>query len=573
MFSLCKTSRWAASQALRPTTTPRRPLLRAGLSLWQPPAFVNAPVKDYARGSPERAELTKALEELKANLPAQIPLVIGGAKINENLTLKQINPCRHREVVAEAAEATPDNVNAAIDAALRAKPAWEAMPFEDRAVIFLRACELIEGPYRQQLNAASMLGQGKNVLQAEIDIAVETCDFLRAYIQEGWKLHSQQPAIHAPGSWNRMEYRPLEGFVYAIAPFNFTALAATLVTPAALMGNVVVWKPSPSAVHTSHLLHQILIEAGLPRDVIQFVTGDAEQITATVLQRRELAGLAYTGSTAVFRALQGQVGAATAGGRYASYPRVVGETGGKNFHLLHASADVRSAALHTIRSAFEYQGQKCASGSRAYVPASLWPAFKAVLVEETRKLRVGPPEDYANFVNAVIHERAFDKLAAVLEAAQTDPALTLLVGGRADKSEGYYVHPTVYQTTDPRHDIMVRELFGPVLGVYVYDDADWSDVLRLVDTTSDYALTGSIFARDQEASRQAQDALKHSSGMLYLNTKSTGSVVGQQPFGGSRASGTNDKSGTAALLQRWTSVRTVKEEFGVIDDVLYPSNK
>lgn len=449
---------------------------------------------------------------------------------------------------------------------------WEAMPFEDRAAIFLRACELITGKYRSAINAATMLGQGKNVFQAEIDAACETVDFFRYYIQQAWKLFAQQPTIHTSGTWNKLEYRPLEGFVYAIAPFNFTALAATLVGPAALLGNVVVWKPSPSALHSAWVLHKILIEAGLPEDVIQFVPGDAAQITDTVLSRPEFAGLSYIGSTAVMKELLGKVGKATAAGTFNSYPRVVGETGGKNFHLVHSSADVKNAALNTIRGAFEYQGQKCSACSRVYVAESVWPEFKKVVVEETAKLKVGQPEKFDNFINPVIHRRALDRLADVIERMKTDKEVELLVGGQVDDSQGYFVHPTIFQTTNPKHELMTRELFGPLFAIYVYPDTEFAETLKLVDSTSTYALTGSIFARDQIVSRQAQDALRHSAGMLYLNTKCTGSVVAQQPFGGSRDSGTNDKSGTAALLGRFVSVRTIKEEFGTIDQVTYPSN-
>lgn len=494
-------------------------------------------------------------------------------QINKNFSTRQENPSKRVEIVADYASATAENVNTCIDAALKAKPDWEAMPFEDRAAIFLRACELVAGKYRSEIVAATMLGQGKNIWQAEIDAAAETCDFFRYYVQEAFKMFADQPKIHTPGTWNKLEYRPLEGFVYAISPFNFTALAATLVGPAAMLGNVVVWKPSPSALHASWVFYNILLEAGLPKDVIQFVPGDAELITDEVLKRSEFSALSFIGSTVVYKELLGKVGKATGAGTFKTYPRIVGETGGKNFHLVHSSADVKSAALNTIRATFEYQGQKCSACSRVYVPESVWPEFKQHLVQETAKLKVGNPEDYTNFVNPVIHERSFDKLNEVLNKAKTDPELELIIGGKASKDEGYYVHPTIYQTSNPRHEIMSRELFGPIMAVYVYPDSEWPSIPKLVDSTSSYALTGSIFARDQYASRFAQDALKHSAGMMYLNTKCTGSVVAQQPFGGSRDSGSNDKSGTAALLQRFTSVRTVKEEFGLLDEVTYPSNE
>ncbi|KAH0839180.1 Delta-1-pyrroline-5-carboxylate dehydrogenase, mitochondrial [Fonsecaea pedrosoi] len=557
------------------------------MSMWNPPRFENEPTKDYAKGSPERAELVAALQRAKQQQPAKIPLVVNGVtrrratddhwsttiQINSDTSTKQINPSRHGEAVAEYASATPQNVNAAIDAALRAKSAWENMPFEDRASIFLRACELISTKYRAEVVATTMLGQGKNIWQSEIDAAAETCDFFRYYIQECWALFGQQPQVHPSGTWNKLEYRPLEGFVYAIAPFNFTALGATLVGPAALLGNVVIWKPSPSALHSAWLLHKILLEAGLPQDVIQFVPGDAETITDTVLARREFAGLSYIGSTAVFKGLQRKIGNAIGDGVFASYPRVVGETGGKNWTIVHASADIGSAVCNTVRSAFEYQGQKCSALSRLYVAKSVWPDFRRQLQEQTALLQVGDPENFENFINPVIHERSFDKLNEVIESAKSDPELELVAGGQASKEVGYYVHPTVYRTRNPKHDIMVRELFGPILAVYVYDDDKWQETLGLLDGTSTYALTGAIFARDPIALRQAQEILKHAAGMLYLNTKCTGSVVAQQPFGGSRDSGTNDKTGTMAHLQRFTSVRTIKEEFGSLSQVLYPSNE
>lgn len=494
-------------------------------------------------------------------------------KVTNDTSLKQENPSNFEEIVAEYPAATTQDVDTCIDSALKAKPTWESMPFEDRAAILLRASDLIAGKYRAQINAATMLGQGKNIFQAEIDAACETVDFIRYYIQQVWQLYGNQPQIHTPGTWNKLLYRPLEGFVYAIAPFNFTALAGTLVIPALLLGNVVVWKPSDSALHSSWVLHQILLEAGLPEDVLKFVPGRPVEVTDAVLRRSELSGVTYIGSTAVFKELLGKIGQKTAAGTYRSYPRVIGETGGKNFHLVHSSADVRSAAINTIKAAFEYQGQKCSACSRAYIAESVWPEFKKVLVEETEKLKVGDVEQFDNFINPVIHKRAFDRLDDAISRAKDDPELTLLTGGKSDGATGYYVYPTVYQTTNPRHEYMSKEYFGPMVTIYVYPDSQFAQTLKTIDTTSTYALTGSIFARDQIASRQAQDALRHACGMLYLNTKCTGSVVAQQPFGGSRDSGTNDKSGTAGLLSRFTSIQTIKEEFGTADQVLNPSNE
>lgn len=534
---------------------------------------------------------------MKQKLPQKIPITVSGKVVSERLKLKttkktpalcspqkspqinsttesiQLNPCRHAEKVAEYASASEQDTNAAIDAALAAKPAWEALPFEDRAAVFLRAAELISGKYRSEILAATMLGMGKNIRQAEVDASTETIDFLRQYVKEAEKLFEQQPPVNLDGTWNRNEFRPLEGFVYAISPFNFTALAATLVGPPALLGNVVIWKPSDSALHASWVLYQILLEAGLPKDVIQFLPGNPELITDTVLKRPEFAGLAFIGSTAVFKELQGKVGKATAEGRFNSYPRVVGETGGKNFHLVTESADVKSAALNTLRAAFEYQGQKCSACSRVYVAESIWPEFKSHIQHHTSQLRVGPPEDYSAFVNAVIHERSFNKLSSVIHDAKSDPELHLLAGGTVDNSSGFYIHPTIYQTTNPTHPLMSTELFGPIFCIYVYPDEKLDETLHLINCTSRYALTGSVFAHDPMISRKVQNALKHAAGNFYVNTKCTGSVVGQQPFGGMRDSGTNDKSGTMGMLMRFASVRTIKEEFASLEEVGYPSNE
>jgi 1-pyrroline-5-carboxylate dehydrogenase len=460
---------------------------------------------------------------------------------------------------------------------LAAKNSWESTPFADRAAIFLKAADLISGKYRYDIMAATMLGQGKNAWQAEIDAAAELCDFLRFGVQYAQELYAQQPVHHAPGVWNRVEYRPLEGFVYAITPFNFTAIAGNLPAAPALMGNVVVWKPSPSAMASNWLVYNVLLEAGLPRDVVQFVPGDAVEVTRTVLAHRQFAGLHYTGSTAVFRSLYGQIANGVADGKYAGYPRIVGETGGKNFHLIHHSADVRNAVVNTVRGAFEYQGQKCSAASRAYWPKSLWEEGKKGLMDETKKLKVGSPEDFDNFIGPVIHKQSFDKLSKVIDEAKNDPELELLVGGTYDGSKGFFIHPTIYQTTNPNHPLLSRELFGPVLVVYVYDDTSdpvksYLDTCKLIDSTSEYGLTGAVFAQDRAALRVAEEALRNSAGNFYLNCKCTGAVVGQQPFGGGRASGTNDKAGSVNLLGRFVSVRSVKEGFVEERGVEYPSN-
>jgi 1-pyrroline-5-carboxylate dehydrogenase len=425
--------------------------------------------------------------------------------------------------------------------------------------------------------AATMLGQGKNAWQAEIDSAAELVDFLRFNVQYAEELYSQQPAHNSPGVWNRVEYRSLEGFVYAVTPFNFTAIAGNLPGAPALMGNVVVWKPSDSAIASNWLLYNILLEAGLPKNVIQFVPGNPEEVTKVVLAHRQLAALHYTGSTAVFRKLYGSIATGVAEGRYQGYPRIVGETGGKNFHLVHESADIENAVVQTARGAFEYQGQKCSATSRAYVPKSIWPRFKEKLVAETEALSIGPPTDHKNFIGPVIHAGSFKKLSGVIDAAKEDKELELLVGGKYDDSKGFFIHPTIYVTTNPKHHLLSTELFGPVLCIYVYDDASsvsaFTEVCTLIDSTSDYALTGSIFATDRAAIRYAEDALRNAAGNFYINCKSTGAVVGQQPFGGARASGTNDKAGSMNLLGRFVSTRSIKEEFNSTLKVGYPSNE
>jgi 1-pyrroline-5-carboxylate dehydrogenase len=468
-----------------------------------------------------------------------------GIQIKTATILTQQDPSSHATTLASYSNASPDQVQTAITSALAAKQSWELLPFSDRAAVFLKAADLISTKYRYDLMAATIVGQGKNAWQAEIDAAAETVDFLRFNVQYAEELYAQQPVHNAPGVWNRVEYRPLEGFVYAITPFNFTAIAGNLPAAPALMGNVVVWKPSPSAIASNWLLYNILIEAGLPKDVIQFIPGDAEEVTKAVLSHKQFAALHYTGSTAVFRKLYGQIALGVADGKYAGYPRIVGETGGKNFHLLHSSADVTNAAVQTVRGAFEYQGQKCSATSRAYVPKSLWPQFKEQLVSLTKALKVGSPDDFGNFIGPVIHKASFEKLSKVIDDAKNDKDLALLVGGSYDGSKGFFINPTIYESTTPSHELFSRELFGPVLVVYVYDDTSdpvkaFQDICKTVDTASEYALTGAVFAQDRAAVRYAEDALRNSAGNFYINCKSTGAVVAQQPFGGARASGTNE---------------------------------
>lgn len=542
----------------------------ANLAAFKVPEINNEPNKHYARGSTDRQGLADALKALKQRLPLDVPAVVAGKHITQNVQT-QPNPSSHADAVARWSSASAADVNTAVDSALSAKRDWESMPFADRAAIFLKAADLISGKYRYEIMAATMLGQGKNAWQAEIDSAAESCDFLRFNVKYAQELYHTQPVHNAPGVWNRVEYRPLEGFVYAISPFNFTAIAANLPSAPALMGNVVVWKPSPAAMASNWLVYQILLEAGLPKDVIQFVPGDAEEVTRVALGRKEFAALHYTGSTAVFRSLFGKIAANVADGTYAGYPRVVGETGGKNFHLLHETADAHSAALQTVRGSFEYQGQKCSACSRAYVPSSLWKDFSSTLVSEVQKLKVGDPEQFDNFIGPVIHRASFDKLKKVIDDAKSDSSLELLVGGTYDDKKGFFVSPTVYKTSDPNHKLMSTELFGPVLVVYEYNES-FADMCKTIDSTTAYALTGAVFARDRTAVRFAEEALRDAAGNFYINTKCTGAVVGQQPFGGARMSGTNDKAGSQNLLSRFVSARAVKEEFVPIEGVEYPSN-
>ncbi|TIA25377.1 delta-1-pyrroline-5-carboxylate dehydrogenase 1 [Aureobasidium pullulans] len=548
------------------------------IATFKVPAVNNEPNPTYSRGTVDREKLAAALKSFRQQAPVDVPVVIAGKtwQISSQTKLSQSDPSAHANSVASYVNASSQDVSAAIDAALAAKPAWENLPFADRAAVFLKAADLIAGKYRYEIMAATMAGQGKNAYQAEIDAAAELCDFLRFNVQYAQDTYAHQPTHNSPGVWNRVEYRPLEGFVYAVSPFNFTAIGGNLACAPALMGNVVVWKPSPSAMASNYLLYKILLEAGLPEGVIQFLPGDAAEVTKVVLAHRQFAALHFTGSTSVFRSLYGQIANGVAEGRYQGYPRIVGETGGKNFHLIHPSADVDNAVINTVRGAFEYQGQKCSATSRAYFPASLWSSVKAGLISETEKLKIGDPEDYSNFIGPVIHQGSFDKLSKVIDEAKNDSELELLVGGKYDSSKGYYIHPTIYATKNPAHPLLKQELFGPVLCVYVYDDAApdaFAKICKDIDASSDYALTGAVFAQDRYAIRFAEEALRNTAGNFYINVKSTGAVVGQQPFGGARASGTNDKAGSANLLTRFVSMRAIKEDFVGSNKVIYPSNE
>ncbi|VVT56464.1 uncharacterized protein SAPINGB_P005073 [Magnusiomyces paraingens] len=538
------------------------------------PEIKNEPVRSFPPGSKDRAGVLKALKKYKGT--ADIPAVIGGKEIFNDTTFKQRSPFNHEHVVANVSSTTPAQVREAIEASNNAKLEWENAPWADRAAVFLKAADLITGKYRYDMLATTMIGQGKNVFQAEIDATCELSDFLRFNTRYAQELYAQQPTETTPGSWNRAEYRPLEGFTYAVTPFNFTAISGNLVAAPALMGNTVVWKPSDSAVLSNYLLYNIFKEAGLPDGVINFIPGDAQSVTEEVLSSPDFAALHFTGSTQVFLSLYQKI--ASNLGSYKSYPRIVGETGGKNFHVIHKSADIENAVKSTVRGSFEFQGQKCSATSRAYVPRSIWPEFKDLLIKETEKIHshqgdATNPNGFHYFSGPVIHEPSFNKLANVFKQAESDPALKLLTGGTADKSVGYYVKPTIYETTDPNHPYLSTEFFGPVLTVYVYEDAEFEQTLSVVDKATKYGLTGSIFARDRDAINQATYALRHTAGNFYINDKSTGAVVGQQWFGGARMSGTNDKAGSGNILTRFVSVRNIKETFVGLDDIFYPSNQ
>ncbi|KAM6511948.1 1-pyrroline-5-carboxylate dehydrogenase [Fusarium falciforme] len=567
-FQLINQARRAHGPLIQRLVAPAR-----AFGTFKTPPIRNEPNPSYEKGSKERQELLKALQSLKQKLPVKLPLEISGQNVKHCATARQTMPSSHQTVLAEYPLTTSEQVSEAIESALEAKKKWQDMSFNDRAAVFLRAAELIATKYRYEIMAATMLGQGKNIWQAEIDSAAESCDFLRFNVHYAAELLKQQNTMNDVGVWNRTEYRPLEGFVYAISPFNFTAIGANLTVAPAIMGNVVIWKPSDSAIYSSWLLQKILQEAGLPKGVIQFLPGNPETVTDAVLKHPDFAALHFTGSTDVFRSLYGKIAEEVASGAYVSYPRIIGETGGKNFHLVHGSADIRNAVVNTIRGAFEYQGQKCSATSRLYVAESVWPGFKKDLIAETEKIQVGSPEDFSNFVGPVIHQRSWEKLNSVISKAKADKEVTILTGGHTDKSEGWYIQPTIFQTTNPHHEMLKTEFFGPLLTVYVYPDAEYEQTLSLIDKSTKFALTGAVFSRDQDAIKAAEEGLRQSAGNFYINSKSSGAVVGHQPFGGSRASGTNDKATSTNLLSRFTSIRSMKEDLVGAYEVEYPSNK
>ncbi|ALG11571.1 L-glutamate gamma-semialdehyde dehydrogenase [Kibdelosporangium phytohabitans] len=522
------------------------------------PAPVNEQVIDYAPGTAPRAALEAELG-VQAKETVEFTLTIDGEqRMAGGARIDVVQPHNHRAVLGTLANATHEDAQAAVAAAKRAAPAWRSLSFDARAAVFLRAADLLTGPWRARLNAATMLGQSKTAIQAEIDAACELADFWRFNVHFARQILAEQP-ISSPGIWNRTDHRPLEGFVYAITPFNFTAIAANLPTAPALMGNTVVWKPSPTQSLSAHLTMRLLEEAGLPAGVINLVTGDGLAVSDVALADPDLAGIHFTGSTKTFQHLWGQVGANIAG--YRSYPRIVGETGGKDFVLAHPSADADVLRTALVRGAFEYQGQKCSAASRAYVPKSVWQRMSGDFLGEVESLTVGDVTDLGNFMGAVIDRRSFDKLSGVLERAKSDPSLRVAAGGTADDSEGFFVRPTVLLGTDPANEVFTTEYFGPVLAVHVYEDNAYDTVLAQMENASPYGLTGAVIANDRAAVERAAEQLRFAAGNFYVNDKPTGAVVGQQPFGGGRASGTNDKAGSPLNLLRWVSPRSIKETF------------
>jgi len=533
--------------------------------IFTPPKPQNEPIKSYAPGSPERAELKLRLEELESE-QITIPHVIGGKDVYSDDTFQAVEPHNKSHVLADVSKGGPEHVQQAIDAARTAHEEWSNMPWHERAAIFLRAAELLAGPWRATLNAATMLNQSKTVHQAEIDAVAEMVDFWRYNVEFIVRVYSEQP--YSPtGTWNRLEYRPLEGFVFAVSPFNFTCIGGNLSSSPALMGNTVLWKPASTAALSAYYLMRVMQAAGLPDGVINLVFGSGSTIGNAALASPELAGIHFTGSTAVFNDMWTTVGANIGG--YRNYPRIVGETGGKDFILAHPSADAEAVATAVVRGSFEYQGQKCSAASRLYVPSNIWPDVKEKLVADVSTIKMGDVSDFENFMGAVIDENAYETHAQAIAEARSAGA-EVLTGGSTDDSEGYFVQPTVIETDDKGFRLLRDELFGPIVTTYVYDEKRWDDTLRLVDDTAPYALTGAIFANDRSAIEEAHGALRYAAGNFYVNDKPTGAVVGQQPFGGARASGTNDKAGSMWNLIRWVSPRTVKETFLSPTDYRYP---
>jgi len=537
-----------------------------GKGFFHVPPAVNEPVKSYAPGTPEREEVLLTYKDMY-NTKVDVPLYIGSKEVRTKNTATIHPPHDHKHNLGVYHLAEKKHINKAIDAAMDARHQWAKLPWEQRAAVFLKAADLIAGPYRQKMNASTMIGQSKNVFQAEIDSACEIVDFLRFNVEYMTQIYDEQPESDEK-AWNRVEHRPLEGFVYAITPFNFTAIAGNLPTAPALMGNVTIWKPSASQMFSAKVLMDVFQEAGVPDGVINMVMGDPAMITDTILDSPDFAGVHFTGSTSVFKGLWAKIGENI--DKYKTYPRIVGETGGKDFIMAHPSANSKEVSTSIARGAFEYQGQKCSAASRCYIPKSMWDAVRSDLEEDLGSFKMGSPEDMGNFINAVIHEKSFDKLAKYIDQAKKDKDAEVIIGGGYDKSKGYFIEPTVILTTNPNYTTMETELFGPVVTIYVYDDAKFEETLHLVDETSPYALTGAIFSKDRYAAALATDILQNCAGNFYINDKCTGAVVGKQPFGGARASGTNDKAGSKLNLLRWSSPRLIKETFVPATDYRYP---
>ena len=537
-----------------------------GKGFFKVPVALNEPVLSYAPESAERKNVLKAYKSMY-NSRVDIPMYINGKNIKTENTKTMSPPHDHQHVIGTYHTANKPHIELAISTALEARKTWSQLPWEQRAAIFLKAAELIAGPYRAKINAATMLAQSKTVHQAEIDAACEFIDFLRFNVQFMTEIYNEQPKSTS-STWNRVEYRPLEGFTYAITPFNFTAIAGNLPACMALMGNVVVWKPSDSQIYSSKVIMDVFNEAGVPPGVINIVFGDPIMITETVLASSDFSGLHFTGSTFVFKELWKQIGNNIH--NYKTYPRIVGETGGKDFILAHISANPKQVATGIIRGAFEFQGQKCSAASRAYLPKGIWKEIKQFLIEDLKSIKIGSPENLSNFVTAVIHEDSFDKIVSYLENAKNNDDVEIIAGGGDDKSKGYFIEPTVIVTSDAKYETMSTELFGPVITIYIFDDDDFEKTLKLVDETSEYALTGAIFSTDRYAANLATRLLENSAGNFYINDKPTGAVVGQQPFGGARSSGTNDKAGSAQNLLRWVSPRMIKETFVSPENYKYP---
>jgi len=531
------------------------------------PIAINEPVKSYALGSPERNELLACYEKMYHQDPIEVPLYIGSEQVLTANKKPLTAPHDHKKVLGQYNVGGKEHVEKAIEAALAAKEQWANLPWEQRAAVFLRAADLLAGPFRARMNAATMLAQSKNVFQAEIDAVCELVDFFRFNVQYMTQIYREQPES-LPGMWNRLEYRPLEGFIFALTPFNFTSIAANLSAAPAMMGNVIVWKPAETQIYSAQIIMELFQEAGLPDGVINMVTVSGEVAGDVIFKHKDFAGLHFTGSTSVFRNLWKNI--ANNLENYRSYPRIVGETGGKDFIMVHESADAAEVATAITRGAFEFQGQKCSAASRAYVPSNLWPEVKRIASEQLASMKMGSPADPGNFINAVINERSFDKIASYIDYIKSAPDASIVSGGNYDKSIGYFIEPTLVHTTNPYFRTMCEEIFGPVLTVYVYEPADYEKTLTLVDQTSEYALTGAVLAKDRYAINLALKKLENAAGNFYINDKPTGAVVGQQPFGGARGSGTNDKAGSPINLMRWVSPRTIKETFVTAKDYRYP---